>query len=368
MLQLHKIFFVFCALIIEAQTIFYYLNRGLQLQAECKTSFTRIKNFLSFTEIVEDCTLSHISEYNRRFKTFVDITNLTCVYKSGFQVLSDITLHAKDNDLVAVCGSVGSGKSSLLLAILQEIKATSGSCLTRGKIAYVPQVPWVFSGTIRENIIFYNPFDQKKFELVIEACALEKDITSFPDGDLTLIGENGVVLSGGQRARVNLARGVYADADIYLLDDPLSAVDTNVCVQIFENCIVGALKNQLRILATHDMQQLKHADHVFLLENGRVAKQGNYHDEIFSAEMKSSLVIHCPSTHLTAYKGNLEVPQQISKTAEMFFPEITSLEVEEEDRNFGRVSWKTYWRYISAVLPRPLVILMIFYLVIATGA
>ena len=366
MLQLHKIFFVFCALIIEAQTIFYYLNRGLQLQAECKTSFTRIKNFLSFTEIVEDCTLSHISEYNRRFKTFVDITNLTCVYKSGFQVLSDITLHAKDNDLVAVCGSVGSGKSSLLLAILQEIKATSGSCLTRGKIAYVPQVPWVFSGTIRENIIFYNTFDQKKFELVIEACALEKDVASFPDRDLTLIGENGVVLSGGQRARVNLARAVYADADIYLLDDPLSAVDANVRVEIFEKCIVGVLKNRLRVLATHDLQHVELADHVILLDKGCVAKQGNYRDVIHSAEMKSSLVFQSPSIRLTAYDENVEVSQQTSRT-ENIFPKIKSLDMAEEDRAFGRISWKTYWRYISAVLPKPLVVLLIFYFISATG-
>ena len=367
-LPTHKIIFILCVVLIEGKAVFNHLNRGIQLQAECKASLSRIENFLSTKEMAEDCTLHFTCKYSGSSKKFVDIKNMNCAYEADFQVLFDVTFHAQDCDLVAVCGSVGCGKSSLLLAMLKEISITSGTCLTKGKIAYVPQVPWVFSGTIRENITFYNPFDQNKLELVIEACALEKDISSFPDGDLTLIGENGVVLSGGQRARVSLARAVYADADIYLLDDPLSAVDTNVRVQIFEKCIVGVLTNRLRVLATHDMQHLELADHVILLEKGRVTKQGNYHDVIHSAEMKSCLVKRIPSTGLTAYKGHLDESQQISEAAENLFTDTASLVMPDEDRAFGRVSWKTYWRYISAVLPRPLVILLIFFLVIATGA
>ena len=369
-LPIYKIFFILCVVQIEGQTVFYYLSRGIHLEAECKASITRIENFLSTKEFFSDGSLHLTSKMNERYKIFIDIKNLNCSYEAGFQVLSDVTLQACDDNLIAVCGSVGCGKSSLLLAILQEIKATSGTCFTRGKIAYVPQVPWVFSGTIRENIIFYNPLDKKKLELVIEACALEKDIASFPNGDLTFIGENGVVLSGGQRARVSLARAVYADADIYLLDDPLSAVDTNVKNQIFERCIVGILKNRLRVLATHDVQHLEHANHVILLEKGQVAKQGSYHNVIHSSEpfflVKKSRST-TPSTTMTAYDRSHEESQQVCKREENLPSDITSLVMRDEERAFGHVTWRTYWGYISAALPIPLVISLILLLITANG-
>ena len=134
----------------------------------------------------------------------------------------------------------------------------------------MPQIPWTFSGTIRENILFGEPYDESKYTRIIGACALTEDIKKFPDGDQTVVGEHGIVLSGGQRARVSLARAVYADADIYLLDDPLSAVDFKVGRHIFEKCIEGLLAQKTRLITSHQEQLMKEADNVIVLYKGRV--------------------------------------------------------------------------------------------------
>lgn len=127
----------------------------------------------------------------------------------------------------------------------------------------------MFAATVRQNIIFGNKFDKKRYNEVIRACALEKDFRQFPDGDLTLVGDRGASLSGGQKARVNLARCVYRNADIYLLDDPLSAVDTHVSKHLYEECIKGYLGNKTRILVTHQVHHLKDVDNVIVLNNVR---------------------------------------------------------------------------------------------------
>jgi len=143
-------------------------------------------------------------------------------------ILNDIQFTASPGGLTVITGPVGSGKSTLLSAIAGEVSDTSGTISFRGSLVYVPQVSWIFSGTIRENILFGHPYDQHKYVRTIEACSLNEDLEQLPGGDQTLVGERGAVLSGGQQARVSLARAVYADGDVYLLDDPLSAVDFKV--------------------------------------------------------------------------------------------------------------------------------------------
>ena len=143
-------------------------------------------------------------------------------------ILKDIEFTTPSGRLTVVTGPVGSGKSTLLSAIAGEVSNISGTINCQGTIVYVPQVAWVFSGTIRENILFGLPYDEQKYTNTIHACALKQDLHQFPDHDQTVVGERGAVLSGGQQARVNLARAVYADGDVYLLDDPLSAVDFKV--------------------------------------------------------------------------------------------------------------------------------------------
>ena len=150
------------------------------------------------------------------------------------EILTDITIQRDTPGLVFICGPVGSGKTSLLATILGgELELTNGSVKHTGTFAYVSDTPWVFPGTVRENILFYLPYNEKLYREVIRVCQLERDLNSFPNKDLSRIGEHGGTLSGGQRTRIVLARAVYSQADIYLLDDPLSSLDAKVAENIF---------------------------------------------------------------------------------------------------------------------------------------
>uniref|UniRef100_A0A8C3APA3 Multidrug resistance-associated protein 4 n=1 Tax=Cyclopterus lumpus TaxID=8103 RepID=A0A8C3APA3_CYCLU len=194
--------------------------------------------------------------------------------------LENISITMKSHQLLTVIGPVGAGKSSLLSAILGELPHDTGILKVTGQLTYAAQQPWVFPGTIRSNILFGRELDPQKYERVLQACALKRDLELLPDGDLTLIGDRGATLSGGQRARVNLARAVYQDADIYLLDDPLSAVDAEVGRHLFEKCICGLLKNKSRILVTHQLQYLKAADQIVVLNEVGAPGEQNISMEI----------------------------------------------------------------------------------------
>lgn len=191
--------------------------------------------------------------------------------------LSNVSLEIKCGALVGVFGHVGAGKSSLLQAILRELPAESGSIISRGKLSFGTQEPWIFSASIRQNILFGEEMDKDRYDEVINACALKKDFEMFPFGDQTLIGERGSSLSGGQKARLSLARALYRKAEIYLLDDPLSAVDAHVGKHLFEQCISnhGFLGKQhaTRILVTHQVHFLKNADWVIIMKDGQVERQ-----------------------------------------------------------------------------------------------
>jgi len=149
---------------------------------------------------------------------------------------------------------------------LGELVPIIGSCIVKGRIAYDSQEPWIFSANIRQNILCGSNYDAQRYKKVIKACALDKDFTLLPQRDHTAVGEKGVSLSGGQKARINLARCLYVDADIYLLDDPLSAVDTHVGRQIFDQAINGFLNDKIRVLVTHQLQYLKAVDQILVLK------------------------------------------------------------------------------------------------------
>ena len=212
---------------------------------------------------------------------FLSISDATCSWSQSYltDTLCGITLTIRKGEMLAITGVVGSGKSSLLTAILRELPLRKGTLSIHGKVAYVPQIPWVFSGTVRENILFGLPFQEERFQRVVHVCGLVKDLSDFVRGDLTEIGQRGVSLSGGQKARVGLARAVYSNADIYLLDDPLSAVDTKVGRKLFDSCILGELSGRIRLLATHQLQYLKNVNRIAVIEKGSVAYQGSY-DEL----------------------------------------------------------------------------------------
>ncbi|KAI9204423.1 P-loop containing nucleoside triphosphate hydrolase protein, partial [Polychytrium aggregatum] len=204
--------------------------------------------------------------------------------------LGPITLQIPHGALYAIVGPVGSGKSSLLNALVGEMKRSRGSVFFSGSVGYCPQTAWIQNATLRDNVLFGLPIDDKKYAKVLKCCALERDLQVLPAGDSTEIGERGINLSGGQKQRVNLARAVYFDCDIILMDDPLSAVDAHVGKYLFDNCIKGALSKKTRVLVTHQLSILPKVDYIVVMDQGRVADQGTYESLMQSSGAFSRLM------------------------------------------------------------------------------
>ncbi|XP_016893938.1 multidrug resistance-associated protein 4-like isoform X2 [Cynoglossus semilaevis] len=242
---------------------------------ESLVSIDRIQEFLMLDEVKKHCEALPPTE---KTDACVEVQDLICFWDQTVDTpsLQDVSFSLSSNKLLAVIGPVGAGKSSLLCAILGELPVEKGTLRVTGKLTYASQQPWVFSGTIRSNILFGRELDPEKYERVLKACALKRDLELLPDGDLTLVGDRGVTLSGGQKARVNLARAVYEDADLYLLDDPLSAVDAEVGRHIFEQCICGLLKEKACVLVTHQLHYLNAADEILVLNEGYMVTKGTY--------------------------------------------------------------------------------------------
>ncbi|CAL1542109.1 unnamed protein product [Lymnaea stagnalis] len=194
--------------------------------------------------------------------------------------LNNINLSVETGLLVAVVGTVGSGKSSFLSALLGEMHKLNGYFNLNSSVAYVPQQAWIQNNTVRENILFGRPYDRQFFQQVISACALLPDLDMMPAGDQTEIGEKGINLSGGQKQRVSLARAIYSQADIYLMDDPLSAVDSHVGRHIFDQVLgkSGLLSGKTIILVTHGIHWLKAVDHIVVMSNGTVSEYGSFEE------------------------------------------------------------------------------------------
>ncbi|KAL3847028.1 hypothetical protein ACJMK2_017964 [Sinanodonta woodiana] len=196
--------------------------------------------------------------------------------------IENITITVEKGKLVGVCGAVGSGKTSLLCALLGRMIHRSGKVAMDGSVAYVAQQAWIMNASIRENILFGEEYDQERYDAIAEACCLKEDFRSFVDGDLIEIGERGINLSGGQKQRVSLARAVYSDRDIYLLDDPLSAVDTHIGSHIFSECIKKVLKGKTVLLVTHQLQYLNKCDNIMFIQNGMISESGT-HEALMAA-------------------------------------------------------------------------------------
>ena len=269
-------------------------------------------------------------------------------------LLDDVTLKLHGNQLIAITGSVGSGKSSLLSVILGELPATSGRTACVGSTAYCPQTPWLFTGTISQNILFGESLDELRYQQTVDACALELDFDLLPNGDSSMIGERGVSLSGGQQSRINLARAVYRQADIYLLDDPLSSVDAKVGRHIYEHCILGVLANTLRIMVTHRAEYLREADSVIVLQNGRVRCQGKYEQLLSSDEYFFDLMRRSEKQQALGEEKQTAVRKSIgSEDPSGDEGGRGEFQIIEEDRELGSVKGDTYWTYIKAGVPLP---------------
>uniref|UniRef100_A0A8C6M5H1 ATP binding cassette subfamily C member 12 n=1 Tax=Nothobranchius furzeri TaxID=105023 RepID=A0A8C6M5H1_NOTFU len=248
-------------------------------------------------------------------------------------------------NLLGVCGNVGSGKSSLISSILEQMHLLQGSITADGTFAYVSQQAWIFHGTVQDNILMGELLDQAKYDRVLDVCSLRADLKMLPCGDQTEIGERGLNLSGGQKQRVSLARAVYSNKDIFLLDDPLSAVDAHVGKHIFEECIKKELQGKSVILVSHQLQYLEFCDDILVLEDGEVLEAGD-HQTLMKADGRYAQLIR-----------NYQMEQ--SKVRHFFYVVFNNLKlktaaksgdqlVSQESSTEGSVSWRVYHHYCKA--------------------
>lgn len=314
------------------------LPKGLMGLGELYISVKRIQEFLLAEEIQPMIKEDEQEASNATKSVGVYLKDLTAKWSqsSSDETLSNINLTATGEELVTVVGSVGSGKSSLLQAILKELPKTEGTIDVCGNVSYAAQEPWIFTGTVRQNILFGNVMNIERYKEVINVCALDRDFRIFPYGDNTIVGERGVLLSGGQKARICLARAVYKDADIYLLDDPLSAVDTNVGKQLFEECIRGFLKRKCVILVTHQLQYLGNVDKLVVLENGKIIAEGTY-ENLSQQGHFGNLLLN---------KDDADEEDTISHTKGIESDAVDETETKEQ-MSYGVIKGRVYKAYIS---------------------
>ncbi|RLU20388.1 hypothetical protein DMN91_006997 [Ooceraea biroi] len=257
----------------------------------------------------------------RRSSTYdwaIKMINVTATWNVGSEekTLQDLNLNIEKGKLYAVIGMVGNGKSSLLSAILGEMYLTEGQVKVNGNISYASQEAWVFGSTVRQNILFGEPYDRQRYHKVVKACALLRDFKQFPQGDQTIVGERGSSLSGGQKARINLARSLYRQSDVYLLDDPLSAVDAHVSKHLFQECIQRYLAGKTRILATHQLQYIKAVDAIILLEQGQIKYFSNYQDLLeYRPEYRVLLVAENEKSDESDIEKTINIRRQFSSSS-----------------------------------------------------
>ena len=360
------------------------LAYGLQETFDACASLARIEEFLSLNCFDQGADSKQIDyrEENEEIFALGDVKKSTILRVAGLTkkqteredgfILQDIEFIAQSGSLTVITGQVGSGKSSLLSAISGEPQDSNGTIQYEGTLVYVPQLAWVFSGTIRENILFGEPYDEARYTTIIDACALKEDIQQFPDCDQTIVGERGEVLSGGQRARVSLARAVYADVDLYLLDDPLSAVDFKVGQHIFEKCIKGLLGHKTLIVTSHQEMHMQEADNVIALYKGRILGKGSF------TELKEKGILNTTVDHtkLSQNKSKNSTDREVEEKGEdtgnfgriaSQTNEVQGLQILEEDRAIGVVSSKLYWNYFRSGVSCPVILLVICLCLITQG-
>lgn len=244
---------------------------------QCQVSLRRINKFINAEEL-DPTAVQHDASIDP--VVLLKSASASWSQSASTNTIHDINMEVGAGQLVAVVGQVGAGKSSLLNAILGEMIRNGGQINTRGRVAYVPQQAWIQNATVEYNIHFGKPKDAARYKSVLEACALTPDLKMLPGGDQTEIGEKGINLSGGQKQRISMARAVYSDGDLYLLDDPLSAVDAHVGAHMFEKAIgpKGLLAGKTRVLVTHSAKYLPQMDRIFVMKDGRISEQGNYQE------------------------------------------------------------------------------------------
>jgi ABC-type multidrug transport system fused ATPase/permease subunit len=277
-------------------------------------------------------------------------TSSTLTVEEPFK-LRDIDLAIRRNELIAVIGTVGSGKSSLLGALAGDMRRTGGEVILGASRAFCPQYAWIQNTTVRENIVFGKEFDHRWYNEVIDACALRPDLEMLPAGDKTEIGERGITVSGGQKQRLNIARAIYFDADMVLMDDPLSAVDAHVGRHIMDYAICGLLKDKCRVLATHQLHVLNRCDRVVLLNEGRIEAVDTYdnlmaNNESFIKLMKTTATEEQHKEEEEVNGDEIEEEKKIVKKRRNKKQAVALMQ--QEERAVKSVSWGVWLAYIRA--------------------
>ncbi|KAI9198325.1 hypothetical protein LWI28_013908 [Acer negundo] len=284
--------------------------------------------------------------------------------------LSNINLDITVGSLVAIVGRTGEGKTSLISAMLGELPALEdASVAIRGTVAYVPQLSWIFNATLRQNILFGSEFEATRYWKAIDVTALQRDLDLLPGRDLTEIGERGVNISGGQKQRVSMARAVYSNSDVYIFDDPLSALDAHVGWQVFNSCIKEELRGKTRILVTNQLHFLPQVDRIILVSEGIIKEEGTFeelsrHGRLFQKLMENAGKMEemdqeeekdeCKNVNPKTSKPTANGVSEVS-----LLPESTShtnkgkagksVLIKQEEREIGIVSWNVLRRYKNAL-------------------
>ncbi|XP_056648643.1 ATP-binding cassette sub-family C member 4-like [Diorhabda sublineata] len=317
-----KVFVLMSYFNMLSQTLTGIFTRGLTEIAEMFVSLKRLQQFLANEEYKYEQFNNITLEEVDKTKAALTVNNVTAKWNASMSdsTLTDINLEVGRGKFIGIIGPVGSGKSSLLQTLLGELDIVHGDISANGKYSYCSQEPWIFANTIRQNIVFGAEYNKKRYKEVIRVCALEKDLDAFPKRDLTIVGDKGASLSGGQKARITLARAVYRERDIYLLDDPLSAVDIHVSKVLYEDCINGFLANKTRILVTHQVHYLKNADKIIILNNGKIEKEGTFDELANSDNLYAQLLTSEPEITDPDKTNQIEYDRQESKQSRKFGP------------------------------------------------
>ena len=279
--------------------------------------------------------------------------------------IDNLSLKISRNELVAVIGSVGSGKTSLLAALAGDMRKTSGTITLGSSRAFCPQSAWIQNATVKENILFGKEFKRRWYNEVIDACALRPDLDMLPGGDLTEIGEKGITVSGGQKQRLNIARAIYFDSDIVLLDDPLSAVDAHVGRHIMDQAICGLLRGKCRILATHQLWVLNRVDRIVWMEDGKIRAAGTYDELLAYDDDFRNLIANNTDEEKKAEEANAEedeVEEEKKDASKRKGKRQAAALMQAEERATSSVSFGVYSAYIKAsgsILVLPFVFLLL---------
>lgn len=327
---------------------------GVIIQA--KVSFNRIVKFLEAPELDVANVRQKCLGGNTSQNIIIRSACLSWEENSLKPTLRNINLETRPGEKVAICGEVGSGKSTLLAAILGEVPITYGTVQVHGTIAYVSQSAWIQTGSIRDNILFGSPMDYQRYQQTLEKCSLVKDFELLPHGDLTEIGERGVNLSGGQKQRIQLARALYQNADIYLLDDPFSAVDAHTATSLFNDYVMGALAGKTVLLVTHQVDFLPAFDCVLFMSDGEIVNAAPYRQLLASSKEFQSLVDAHKETagserpsEVTSSPSHKAPNKEIRKTYSEKGSKASAGDqlIKQEEREVGDTGFRPYLQYLN---------------------